>query len=420
MALYFPFIYFISLFLYFYRKNDCEISVVSYITLLYVIISFFSIILVNMNLVNGLNGVLYTKGTLTIGVLPTLYYCFLLTLILFPFKKVNLNKTKNIQVISERKFNVVLGIFILIAIINIYSYSNSLLNISSLDFLEIRQSHYAGEESEASIKMQSVPFPFNYLSYLQRSTVFSILLFFYRTLIMNKQDWKNIILLFFSLTLPLSCLQSADRTDVVFFMLMFVFCWILFKPYLIESKKKYIIRFFYPILGGIGIYIFMVTIARFAERDGGAGDSVLRYGGETFLNFCYYFENANPNVYFTDRVFPISSHMILGIDYSDTKDLRSILHGFNVGVFPSFLGVIMLDIGKFGVLLWTLIFSFSCNIIFNKISSTTSLLSLLLIIFSLAVIPIFGIFYYYYYNFIHALTYVFALFLSIYVYQKKN
>lgn len=112
--------------------------------------------------------------------------------------------------------------------------------------------------------------------------------------------------------------------------------------------------------------------------------------------------------------------MILGIDYSDTKDLRSILHGFNVGVFPSFLGVIMLDIGKFGVLLWTLIFSFSCNIIFNKISSTTSLLSLLLIIFSLAVIPIFGIFYYYYYNFIHALTYVFALFLSIYVYQKKN
>lgn len=84
MALYLPFIYFISLFLYFYRKNDCEISVVSYITLLYVIISFFSIILVNMNLVNGLNGVLYTKGTLTIGVLPTLYYCFLLTLILFP------------------------------------------------------------------------------------------------------------------------------------------------------------------------------------------------------------------------------------------------------------------------------------------------------------------------------------------------
>ena len=88
-----------------------------------------------MNLVNGLNGVLYTKGTLTIGVLPTLYYCFLLTLILFPFKKVNLNKTKNIQVISERKFNVVLGIFILIAIINKDFSRNPLRAIFKISFL---------------------------------------------------------------------------------------------------------------------------------------------------------------------------------------------------------------------------------------------------------------------------------------------
>jgi hypothetical protein len=196
----------------------------------------------------------------------------------------------------------------------------------------------------------------------------------------------------------------------------------IFYPFLnIELIKKFKKITFY--LGSILTLIFgYITISRFNRIYSSATEfaeliSLVEYGGQSFLNFNYYINDFIRNDFTIARIAPYVNDIFL--DDFVLQDYRDSLN-IHIGNFASFVGDIYIDLGVFGLGIYTLFFILVLLILLTMFRNSKSVIYLLLInmMFNM---PIKGVFYYPYYS----KTSINAIFIAVFIFylfkaNKKN
>lgn len=411
MLLYFPFIFFFSLTLYYWKKKGC-IDVGVFLFAEYALTSFVSILCVKMNLL-GDGGIHFTQETLQLNIVPTLTYCILIFLIIRQFTKLDIRRYNIISISNQKIFHLFTYFLFAIALLNIYVVMENVISVLlGGDFAEVRAAHYEGDTDRS--KVESLPKILGYLYYFNRSTLLALPCFFYSICFLQKHWTYNLALFITALSLPLAGIQNADRTEFVFFAQTLILSSLLFRPYIHKKQKVFLKNLLIPLGIFFVLYLSAITIARFGERDVKVSGGALQYAGQSYLNFCYYYEFANNEHIYTNRMFPLLNHIISDTSYlNDIKDMQSDQQGFFVGVFPSFLGDFLLDTGIFGMLLWVIGFILITNLSFHFTQRNTISFGNILWFYVLATIPMFGIFYYPYFEFMQGIFLVLTMFISI-------
>ena len=406
-----PFIYFTLLTIYWWKKHQ-GLDVCVYMSGLYAISTFCAVIIVLQNMLDA-GGVLFDQTDIELNLLPTVTFCALHTLCLLPFSMIHSKEIKTISQNGEKTLFYVTLLLIFVGLINFYLIFDSTLEILQGDLSTIRSDHYKGILSPAQVKAQSMPSILGYIYYLNVSTMLAIPIFFYYLCLGKKKWWWNIIVLFTSMSVPLAGIQMADRTEILLYIQMFVFCLIFFRNLMPKKIKKGMKILLIPISFLLIFYVSAVSIARFDKREGGATESAIQYAGQGYLNYCFFWEKANSDYIATEREFPLLNHSIAKIDSNpERRSERSGKQGFFISVFPTYLGDIMLDITKWGMAIWAIFFFLTTTLVIKASHREEFNVGEMIGIFICAVVPIFGIFYYRYFYY----TYTFLLIITAIIY----
>ena len=140
---------------------------------------------------------------------------------------------------------------------------------------------------------------------------------------------------------------------------------------------------------------------RYTWFDTGTFDSLIAYSGQSFVNFNYFFCNYQLRSVHFDRIFPLTNYFIIhpGCNLGDYRDMIWSDSGLNIGVFFTFLGDLLIDLGNLGMWIYTIIFFCISNYVCRTANQDGTIrLSRLLIILILILIPLQGVFYYSYYK----------------------
>lgn len=407
-----PFIFFAALTVYWWRERK-GIDVCSYMSLLYAVSSFLAIMIVMMGEMQGKTdnengGVLWGGWDIELGFIPTVSYCLLLGLCILPFSFVNVKEIKKIETRAPWSLLAFSALLIAVAFVNLYCVADSTLDILSGDLSFVRQGAYKGDQTPAEIKAATLPFPLGHLTYLNFCTTLALPIMFYNLCFDKKPWWWNALLLFTAMTPILAGIQRADRTEPIYFSLMFVYCIVFFRHHF-SRKVKIAMGSVIAVLVVFGAtYVTAVSVARFDERyTGGAAANVVQYGGQSYLNYCYFCEYGSFATVESEREFPLINHFGANIDSDDIRrSERSAREGFFIAVFATFLGDILLDLGPVGMGLWVLGYALLVTLVIRHKKRTEFDMSEILILFFLASIPLFGIFYYRYFAWMIGLNYV--------------
>lgn len=401
-----PFLYFTVLSCYLWYRNK-NIDIATYMSILYTITSFCAAIIVTDGHLEG-SGILFDGWEPELNVVPTFLYCGLITLTILPFTLIKVDRLTNIidsHPILTRCFVVMIAAE---ALLNLYIVADSTVSILSGDLKEVRDMLYNDEMSPADIKLEGMPTIFKFFDYTLHVTFLALPLFFYYSCIKKYSLWFTAPLLLISVSPIIRALQTADRTELVNYGIMFGYCLVFCKNIITKKIKWFISLIGLPIVAIASIYLVAVTAARFDDTDEGSSGSVLQYAGQPYLNFCYFYENHNESLIYMQREFPILSHVCFKQEYSDVKAERTAKEGFFIGVFATHIGSWILDVGKMGAILISVGFSILVTLVIYRYDRTSFDLGDALFLFVLANIPLFGIFYYRFHSFTIALQYLFA------------
>ncbi|MBO4593864.1 MAG: hypothetical protein J5678_06750 [Bacteroidaceae bacterium] len=413
-----PFIYFSFLAYYFYRKQE-GVTIAVYMSALYAVTALCAVFTILGGYLGEDGGILYENYNAEFGLLPTIFYCGIITAVIWPFTRFNNTRVKTAELVNPKIFDI-FGVFLIfLALLNLYLVADSTLDILNGNFNELRQSVYEGEESPAQIKAQSLPFV-SYIYLLNIITVFALPLAFYNIAHHRCAWWFNGLLLFASLSQPIAGIQTADRTEVAFFVIMLAFTLILFWRQITLKIKLILAVAAAPFLVAMTIYVSAVSVDRFEDKYAGPAAAAMQYVGQGYINFCYIWDNAKSDYIATEREFPLYNRIFTGIvSDGERRNQRSAEQGFFISVFPTFIGDILLDLTLPGMIIWVLAFIAICYRFIPDTSDpdTTIHAADYLMVYLLGIIPTFGIFYYRFYNFKNTLMIICVI---IVIYLSKH
>ena len=365
---------------------------------------------------NGGGGVLSDGWETEFGVIPTILYCGLITLTIIPFSFVRPENLQTINNVHRYAIHAFTLFIVLQGFIVLYLVAGSLSDILNGDFKDLKDASYEGDITPADIKMLTMPAPVRLMYYLSFMTLLGLPLFFYYSCIEKRSLWLTTPLLIISVSPMLRGMLSADRTEIVHYGLMFFFCLVFFQNLITKKVRSFFLIGGIPVIILGLIYIIAVSASRFEKEEEGAGGSMLEYAGQSYINFCYFYDNHNRNLIYIEREIPLTSYAFFNSKYVDTKDERSAREGFFVGVFASHVGSWFLDTGEIGVLLICVFFAILCCLVIQRYNRTEFDIADVLMLFTLGAVPTFGIFYYRYYSLQTAVVYAAAI--SIYLFSK--
>lgn len=410
-----PLIFFTVLALYWWRKHG-GFDVCVYMSALYAFTSLMAVVIVLGGML-GAGGIAFDDSDLELGFTPTLLYCFFIGLAMLPFSLIYKRDLKSINVRMPLILDALCVILMLEALLNFYLVADSTLEILSGDLSTVRSDHYEGILSPAEVKVQSMPAILRFFYYFNASTILALPIWFFN-LTCRKVNWIfNTLLLLTSLSMPLAGIQVADRTECVFYALMFIFCYILFSKFITRKVKRYISWIGCGLAAVVITYLFVVSVARFEDREGGTGQSMVQYAGQGYLNFCFFWENGKFEYISPEREFPLTWFYAFHVNNSpERRAERSGEQGFFMSVFASFIGDIMLDLSPIGMVIWVLFYFMACCLIIKSAHRKEMDISEVLVIFVAAVVPTFGIFYYRLYN--RASSFLVIITLTLYLLSR--
>jgi len=424
-----PFTYFTCLTYYLWKKyRSMDVCVV--ISGLYTLTSFLALIVYLLDELEG-GGILwgFLRSAPELGVVPTLLYCGILTIIIYPFTLIRESRIKTIENKAPWTMMIMSWIMIFQFLLTLYLVVDSTMDILNGDLSTLRASHYNGELSPAELKAQTLPSILQYFLYFRNATVMSLPLFFYYMCFEDKPWWLLTLLFLSSLTMPIAAIQAIDRTEFVFYGLMFLWCFVFFRKYMTKVQKIKLSIALSPVILAAIAYFVVVTVARFddnrVKENKGAGISALQYAGQGYLNFCYFWEYGNSDNPTIERVLPFTSHVLMNVDSTSERrgERGDREQGFMISVFSTFIGDILIDIGFVGLIVWTLFFFVASCLIIKEKDRTEIDTGELLALYLLSAVPLFGIFYYRYYLYTHTFTILFAAyvyFMSVYTFRFKK
>lgn len=411
---FFPFIYFSGLIYYFWQKNKC-FDLAVYISMLFSITSFCCIIMVLSGHLSG-SGVLADGWEPEFGFVPTILYCGLITLTILPFSFIRPHLLENIGNVHRITMYAFTAFIIIQGLLVYYLVGGFLADLLNGDFKALKHAGYTGDLTPADVKMLTMPAPLQIIYFLRSMTLLGIPLFFYYSCVEKRSLWLSLPLLFISLSPVLRGVLSADRTEIIHYGLMFLFSIVFFQSFITKKVRVFLLTASIPVVAIGLVYIFAVSESRFENEEEGTGGSILEYAGQSYVNFCYFYDNHDPELYYIERELPISSYFILRSQYVDTKDERSAKEGFFIGVFASHVGAWLLDTGVIGCSLISAIFALICCLVIKRYNRTDFDIAEVLLLFVLGAVPTFGIFYYRYYSIGTASIYLAAI--PLYLFSK--
>lgn len=412
MILYIPFIWFLVLTIVLICRNG-GVEVSAFLSAQFAFTSLCAIICVNMGYLEG-GGIHYTAHTLQLGILPTLLYCILHTILILPFARLNSLQLSDIPIVHLRIFNYFAYFLMAVALLNIYVVMENVVQVLvGGDFATVRSAHYAGEDTLAMQRVKSLPRILGYFYYFNRTTILALPCFFYSLCFLNKKWYFNLALFISALSLPLVGIMNVDRTEFLFFIQTCCVCLLLFRLFIKQRQRTFLKKILVPCAVLMFGYFAMVTIARFGDREGGAEGGFFQYAGQGYLNFCFFFDNCNSSCLHMERMFPFFSKITQGdINYVNLRDQISQEQGFFISVFPTYLGDFLCDTGMVGMLIWVIGFLVLLLLTLPK-QTSQPYFGQIFWYYMMATIPMFGIFYYPYFSWLQVVCIIICAIMSM-------
>jgi oligosaccharide repeat unit polymerase len=389
--IYVPLIYFTLLFVFLYIRYN-SFNVGSYLNLIYIISSLFAVIIDFFDLY--LDNNLLSKQP--ISILAATSYCVLLTVTIFPFYKFRSDRI--VRIINTSSFGIYrislffIVVFYVVLIINFYD----LIQVFRGDYSAIREIVNDENIDGGSTGIKHVGAIL--VTLFSRFSPMLIFFYFYSISYLKYSKLFNTSLLLSSFTPVISGILIAGRTQVVYWVLSFLLVATLFKHILPKIQKRKITILIISITSLFVIYLSSVTISRWSKQ--GAYDSIIVYAGQSYINYCNYFDNYTNTQFTFDRVFPVISKYILGrnFDLLSYRDNIFSLTGFNIGVFYTFLGDLIVDIGHIGMLIYVALFYFLTSKFLKRTIQDHISLSQIFLFLVFVHLPLQGVFYYSYWR----------------------
>lgn len=409
--LYLPFIFFLLLFIYFYSIKGMNGGV--YILLVYTISSLFSILLYNSE---SFHSDISNRHKLNITFSAVFTYCFYITFLIIPIINFGDEKIRSLIEFNVKKLSWFTNGFIFCFILALYFSINDLQMINLEDLSSTRSIVY-GEEQTSNTYTGIFYYLKIFVNYFSALWPIAIVLFFYKVCFVKGEMFYKILLIVASLSSVLMNIVIAGRTQIVYWILTFILVYFIFKNLIPRSEKMWI-RIVFIISGCfITFYISLVTFSRWGED--GAFYSLLEYLGQPFVNYNDFFNNYTNNQLEFGRIFPLSN-MLAGNSFS-LENYRSdiwVKNGFNIGIFYTFLGDILVDIGHWGLLVFVIILRFfSSKFLNRKVKGVVTFGQVVLYcFFSLLLLQ--GIFYYPFWK-VSSELFIWVCIIFFYVYNTK-
>ncbi len=349
--------------------------------------------------------------------LPSVIFCLTLLLYFIPFFKKELRIVESTNSKFIRRFcllgYVVSGVlligslFLLSKIQEVFAYGLVNSRISMYRGVEIFNSYSTKEHIGHSI-----------LKWLCGLSYSVMILFFYAASFIRKKVLLKSLLILSSLSATYLGLLVGGRTNLIYWVLFFIFCVIIFSPYLPKKSKRLIFLTSLVLFSLIGSYFIFITIGRAEYGHGGeAGLFLITYIGQPYLNFCYFLDNLHYHPYTLYRIFPLTSTTLLGrFNLADYRDLIEANSQMDIGIFYTLLGDFFVDVGLVGML----IYSIAYYVVAKRVMKRRVFnLSNLLIVGMLYQIPLHGIFYYSFWKIESSVCVLLTVLMSKYLYIKK-
>jgi oligosaccharide repeat unit polymerase len=386
--IYIPFFYFfILLFFNFLRTREFNLG--NFLLLLYSFSALISIVLYKVEF-------LHYKDT-KIELSSCLFYCGFLTLFFLPF--IGQNKSKFYQVLlpNIKTFTIVSLFFIVINFIAILFLLKVIVFILTHDPGTLKRdglkSIYAINSIEAIGQW--------ILGHFSDFYVLLLVFFFYSRTYLKTKPSFSILLLLSSMTTIINGLFVGGRTQLIYWVLVFISCFLYFKDDMSKKDRRSVAKFSVIIFSLLSFYLITVTIIRFSNAFSDATEyaevfSLLDYAGQSFLNFNDFYTNFHPKSYTIARIFPFTYDLFSEIRFDLDTYKRTL--PIDIGVFSTFLGDFIVDIGKLGVVIYAIFYLMAAFITQKVAIYKSKKLQQILMLFLLFQIPLNGLFYYSLYN----------------------
>lgn len=401
MLTYVTFIYFLIVFLFIIKKRGLDIS--ACIIGIYMVSSLGSIYLHN-------NDPEYISKTPTL--IPTVIYCSMITLVTYPFYKFNSNKIRHFSHVNEKYFNILSWTLIAGFIFAVILFKDDIIVRLALGN-EIGQLRGQGSadlgNAQANLSGPLRMISSVFMTIISMSAV-SFLLFFYSMSYLKKKWYFNILLFFSTMGCMVASIVGIDRSVFFYWIIDFIFIFILFKPYLAPRVKRITIIFGGMLIGVALSYLLLITFSRFEDN---AFASIANYMGQSYLNFCWFWDNYDAPVVNFGLFFPILTHF-LGIDWGAPVEPVSFgwfveaKVGYFVNLFYTFMGSVMLYLGQWAVIPYCIFFTAISNKILNN--KRRFGIQTFIRVFIFAIVPFCGVILYLYVDYIRALGAIVMLF----------
>lgn len=381
-----PFIYFILLMFVFWYKGK-RFGVASYVSFIYAISAFYSVLIDWF----GFYGEYGVTTKIPINFLPTLTYCVLITISIWPFYHLDRIKVTEIPLARSKFFTRLGYFFMFVFFLTVILCLDDIRSILNGDLSEVRAMIYDEDVVEESTGWRHILelFP----TIFSRFSPMVLLMFFYSVIKLNHSKVYNYLLFLASFTPVVGAILVAGRTQIIYWVFIFGALYIYFRPYLNKSRK---IAVLFPVLIAVGIlsvYFLAVTASRWGES---SDSSMTAYLGQSFLNFSYFFDHYSCREISFQRIFPFTYHFVLGqkFDLTDYRETIFAYSGENIGIFYSFLGDWLVDLGHGGMILLVIIYACVASLTLKQKRKGIMPFYQLMLWVLLLQVPLFGVFYY--------------------------
>lgn len=389
--LYCPFLFFLIIFFISLKKKGF-FSLFSLMVLFYVVINFGAIIIDFCGFYS------YICPKINFSFDATFFYCMGIFTTMLPFYFFYDEKIQKVEVLN--KFSVtdciVYFYFISFFILGIFLFKDILNNQSMLALDETMKARLRfGDEVRMSSKgaLTSV---INTIRLFSAGSMNLIFLFFYYTCI-AKRGWKICIMaLVGSMCILWDSLLSLDRSKFVYWGMTFIACFVFFRKFVEPKLKRKLEKILIVFLSGIGVYVVFMNVLRFSGEAGNGISKFFSYLGQSFINFCNFYEKIDLHNYSIHGIFPIINKFIKTSDYNTWYYMTESSFGVFSMCFSTFLGEMLSEIGPLFSVIWILIFCSICFFVFKRKNLRYITLSQLFLFFLLYNVVYLGIFLYYY------------------------
>ena len=390
-------------------KNNKRADLPFLIMLMYTINSFLSIFVDKYNML-GLN---YHPSLLS-----TIVYCGLLTLCWLPFSRYSNHNIHKVKAISNTKaLKIVAWVSFLWFVIYLYLSKDTLqLVLTGGDMLALRGMIYKGESINVG---QGLPvylhIPFTLANCLFGCSWIFIFLAFFSKFIQKLPNKYFLLFLLTSLSGPLAGIVGVDRSKTTYWIISMVINFLFFSKFMTRKQRTWVMSVLAIFVTGGLIYIANLTTARFDDYDSVAGLSgsfsgILVYLGQSYINFCYFFDTFSPPYHTLAIIFPSFFYFVLGDDLVGGTVLQAhwdLLTGYSTGVFYTFMGHIMIFAGFFVLVVFCVLYSTISNSILKRNVLKGGTLHSLFMYQALASVMALGLFVHYYASYILTFSLVF-------------